>query len=361
MRALWLLGLLGCRGPDAPGAALVENASNAFAACDPDEIGQLARRQRVQLAFAACGSNRFLGASWSPDGRLLAFRLPGGAYVLDGVRKEIVSVPGEAPTAQPAWLSESRLALPLPPLEGAAGSRIATVDLRANTLDVVELALAEPRDLQALGGRLLLTGIGADGARRPWLVGPGGALERALPWLEAPVERLAVGGALVGWTDGEGATVARLESGERLARLEGVRRAVPHPEGRYVALELDGAPISPFDQRPWGDPLEPEAEARAAERQQRWLERLPPQVPRTVTPPELQLLDLQSGARLRLRAFAGEGFTWYPANPDHGSFLLWGVEGKELNANVALAGLLDRVRAREAGLEDPGLEAVAAP
>lgn len=356
--ALGALAGLSCRGPEAPGVDLVEDAAGAFTPCAPDEIRALALRQSLQLAFEPCGSNRFLGASWSPDGRLLAFLLPGGAYVLDGVAKEVVSVPGEVPTGPPAWLRQDLLAQALPPVEGEGGARIALVELRASTLDVLSLDLREPRDLQALNGQgeLLFTALG-DGQRWPYVLDATRQPRRAFAWLQAPVDRLDLGGGLVGFTDSGGATVAEAATGEVLARLPGVARAIPHPDGRYVALEVPGRPVSAFDQRPWGDGTS-EAAAREAERQARWLERLPDHVPRTVVPPEIHVLDLDTGARWRLTAYQGDRLSWYPPRPDHASFLLWGVEGKQVNRNVALSDLLGRIRLVEAGMADPGVERV---
>ncbi len=360
--AALLLALLGCDAGEAPRGELSENAQAAFAACEADPIRALALRQRVQLAFAPCGANRVLSGAWSPDGLLLAFRLADGVYVLDGVNHQIVSVPGEAPTAQPAWLGPSLLALPLAPQAGQQGARVAFADLRASTYDVVAVALRELEDLQPSGDRLLLTAVDETGARHPRLISRAGGDERALPWLEREPARLRVGGDLACWVEEGGVVIADALSGERLARVEGATLGVPHPSGRYVALELPGDPVSLFDQRPWGEfggsEAGGEGRARAEEREARWAERLPPGVPREARPPEVQILDLESGARWRVRAWSGEGLSWYAANPDHLSLMLWGMEGVQVQRNVALAPVLDRIRAAEVGIQDPGLERV---
>lgn len=358
---LALLALLGCRGTEEPSAALAENAAAVFAACDADQIKRLSDRQRVRLAFSPCGSNRFLGATWSPDGRLLVFRLEDGIWVLDGVQKQLVRVPGDRPAALPAWLGDSLLAIPLDPLEGASGSRLAFADLRASTYDVVEVGLSGLRELQPDGEQLLAVGLDASGRKRAWRISRDGSFTDAFPWMAGAPSSLSVSAGLVGWADAEGAHVSEAASGALLVTVPGATRAAPHPGGRYVALALDGAPISAFDQQPWGEDIGPAQRARDAEREARWLERLPPSVERTVTPPEVQILDLERGQRWRVRAWAGAEPSWYPGNPEHLSFLLWGIEGMQVQRNVALAPVLDRVRAVDAGLADPGLERVSPP
>lgn len=356
MRLALVLGLLGCRAADAPGVDLSENAAASFDLCDAGEIAALAGRQQLRLAFAACGKNDLLGGSWSPDGQLLVFLLADGAYVLDGVNKAIVRVPGDVPSALPAWTGPSRLVYPLPPLAGATGARLATADLRADTLDVVAISLYEPRDLVAWeDGRVLLTAVGPDGVRSPYLVGPGGAADRALPWLAGTAEGLSLGGGLVAWSDEGGVNVALAATGERVASFSGALRGVPHPGGGYVVIERPGAPISAFDQQPWGEPANETSAAEAA-RRERFLQRLPQHVARTVTPPEVDLLDLRCGSAWHVRAWYGAGLSWYPANPDYLSMMLWGVEGRQENRNAALGELLGRLRAVEAGGRDPGLE-----
>lgn len=351
-----VLGLVGCRAADAPGVDLSENAAASFDLCDAGEIEALARRQQLRLAFSACGKNQFLSGQWSPDGQLLVFLLSDGAYVLDGVNKAIVRVPGDPPSALPAWTGPSRLVFPLPPLADATGARLAAADLRADTLDVVAIPLYEPRDLVAWeDGGVLLTAVGPDGVRSPYVVTRGGAVERALPWLAGAVDALSVGGGLVAWTDDGGVNVALAATGERVASVSGALRGLPHPGGGYVAVERPGAPISAFDQQPWGEPVDATSAAEAA-RRERFLQRLPEHVDRTVTPPEVVLLDLRAGSAWRVRAWSGAGLSWYPANPDYLSLMLWGVEGRQENRNAALGELLGRLRAVEAGEPDPGLE-----
>ena len=155
------------------------------------------------------------------------------------------------------------------------------------------------------------------------------------------------------WTTDAGAQVTTVD-GRPLATLSGVRRAVPHPGGRWVALELDGAPISLYDQRTW-DEVSPEARQRELARQDAWVADLPEHLPRTTVPPELQLLDLETRRRWRITAWYGDDAQWYPGQDRWLSFGLWGVEGKQLNRNAALGEALTRAELALAGHPPRGL------
>ena len=362
MRSALLLLTLACAGAcagDAPEVDLAQRASAAFADCDPERIALLAQRQGLQLALKPCGANQGVAGQWSADGRLLVFWLPGGATVLDGLAKTLTPIAGEAPLVEPAWLEPGVVALALAPAAGSSGFRLARMDLRQSTMEVVALPQTAPRDLSpGPGGALLLTAEGADGLRRAFSMTWGGSAPKpAYPWLTGPVEQLSAQGDWVGWADAKGAHVAVAATGEPVVDLPGFTAALPHREGRFVALGAPGAPISTFDQQPWGDTT-PAERARQAERTAAWLERLPEHVPATVSPPEIQLLDLETDSRWRIRGFYGDHLQWYPARSEWLSLSLWGVEGKQLNANVALADVLTRVRLAEAGAADAGLERV---
>ena len=126
----------------------------------------------------------------------------------------------------------------------------------ANTLDTLPLSVREPRDLApwTSSGHVLMTAIGDDGHRRPYRVDTAtGTVTRTLEWLKSPVERLNVSieAKLVAWSTKTDTEIARLEDGTTVSLLPGVERAVPHPDGKWVALETKGAPISHFDQMGW--------------------------------------------------------------------------------------------------------------
>jgi hypothetical protein len=134
-------------------------------------------------------------------------------------------------------------------------------------------------------------------------------------------------------------------------------RAIPHPGGRYVALELTGAPVSPYFQRSW-DELSPDRRERELARRKQWEKNLPSWAPREVFPPEIQILDLQKNKRYRVTAYWGDQFEWYTAQDYFSSNILWGIEGKQLHRNVILTDMAERLRMLDKGEVPLGMEVV---
>ena len=128
-----------------------------------------------------------------------------------------------------------------------------------------------------------------------------------------------------------------------LYRFEDATTIHFHPGGRYFALESLGEPISPFDQRTWNEVSE-QAREREERRMEEWLEKQPEWVDKEVAPPVMDIFDVALDKRFRLGFVYGDRFQWYPAQDFYASFVLWGMEGKELNRNVALTQLHERVR-----------------
>ena len=157
----------------------------------------------------------------------------------------------------------------------------------------------------------------------------------------------------------EPARVRVAESGEVKHRFEDATRGVVHPEGRYIALESLGEPISPFDQRSW-DELSDDAREREKRRTEEWLARQPEWVPKEINPPTIDIVDVEVGKRFRFNSFYGDRFQWYPS-PYYASFVLWGLEGKEVNKNVALTNLHERLRMAAAGDIPMGVQLYAGP
>ncbi len=345
-----------------------QTVEQAYAECSESEIRFLTGKQGIQTAFANCGSNKFAHFRWSPNGRFIYFQLTHGGHIMDGEEKTISTVPTEMPVDSAAWLRDDLLVVPLGPPEGAAdkNGRLVLFNRSSNTLNTINLNLSEVRDLH-LGEteqQVVLTGLDSAGVRKVVSVNTGdGQVSVPFPWLTQldPAAGTLVYEAkagLVGVAGPEGGVLYKADGAE-LGRWPGVKRVVPHPEGRYVALELDGAPVSPFDMRAW-DELSEQARARELARQEEWLKRQPDWVTKQIVPPEVQIFDLQNGNRLRVTAFWGDRFQWYQSRNYYASFVMFGVEGKQLNSNVGLVDLREKLRMVDQGDMPLGLEPVAA-
>ncbi|RME28262.1 MAG: hypothetical protein D6798_02795, partial [Deltaproteobacteria bacterium] len=349
------------------GQTFTQTVAQAYADCNESEIRFLASKQGLQTVFDNCGSNNFAAFSWSPDGRWLYFELTHGGYILDGETKDILTVPTEAPVARAAWLRPDLLAIPLGPPEGATDDhgRIALLNRSAGTLDELKVPLSALRDLQPDGqDGLVLTGLDDQGRRRIRRIDVAtGAL--TVPWtfldaVDAETGRVdfAPDAGLIGVAGPEGGRLLKADDGSVLVELPGVKRVIPHHEGRYIALEVDGAPVSPFDMRAW-DELSPEARERELQRQKKWLEKQPDWVTKEIIPPEVQVLDLQKGARYRITSWWGDRFQWYKPRNYYFSAVMFGIEGKQLNTNVILGDLREKLRMLDKGEVPLGMEVIA--
>ena len=124
------------------------------------------------------------------------------------------------------------------------------------------------------------------------------------------------------------------------------REAGISPRGRYVALELEGEPIKCSISGP-GTRCHPGTE-RELRRKEKRLETLATG-PRAGAPSELHILDLAKDQRYRVTAFNGDHFEWYRARNYWSSFILWGIEGKQLHRNVAVTDIAERLRMLDKG------------
>jgi hypothetical protein len=361
------ISVVGCETP--PPASPSPRAEGARERCEAGEAEALAQRHNLQLVFESCGANEFLDLAWSPDGLDLYFLLPGGAHVLRAAERRIELEPLNVPAPGGAWQRGGRLILPLrtgsdtlgpSEPEGAPRGRLALHDRGGGALHVLPLTHGEPTDLQ-LGltdQDLLFTALDAEGLRRPYQLNLDTGTEApALPWRQSPVGRMSVvaSAGLVALSDEGGVELFDLSTGQSRLRLPGADRAVLHPGGRYVAVELEGPARSVFDEAAWRGlpPAEREAERARAEA---WLQGLRAGEAPQHRDPELQLIDLERGARYRLTAFTGDLFTWYPAAGLFCSFRLWGIEGRSLHPNVALVDLAERLTRAAAGERVAGVE-----
>ena len=363
----WLIAavtaLTGCNRESMYGEAdFSQNVYDSFADCNDAEIKRLAMAHNIQTAFGRCGSNRFSHFTWSPDGVHLYFQLTHGAHILNGNEKTITTVPTEGPTDGSAWIDKDTLAIPLPPAEGTTEELIAIYNHAELTIDHKPIPVGSPQDLVGFadGTAILFTALDAAEVRRPYTLNlETGAVERALPWLDQHVVRLNINekSNMVAWSTKTDTELVKLDTGESLHLFSGVTRAVPHDDGRWVILETDGAEISHFDQRTWNE-LSPKARQRELARQEKWAERQPDWVEMTTKPPEIQLFDNTSGHRTRITAFWGNEVEWYPHKGHYIAFMMWGIESKQLNRNVGLTPLAERIRMLNAGQIPLGVEKV---
>ena len=374
------VGLLttGCDRDDLYGeSTFSQNVAQAYAERDAGEIKFLTGKHAIHLGFKPCGSNKFAAATWSPDGTLLYFQLTHGGHILVGETGDVETIPTETPVGPATWIRDNYLVLPLAPVgsvefgsseeeahkraaDAAGPWRLALYDRGSSALEVVDLPVSAPRDLQhtGVGTQVAMTAQGDDGIRRAWVFDPlTGETTRLLPWWEGAVESLQVAGELVTFRDGTDVTIRRRDDGAEVATIPNANRAIIHPKGRYAMLELDGAPISLFVQEGWRE-LEPEREAREKARQKQWMENLPEWAPREATPPELHVLDLDKKQRTKIKAYYGRQFEWLPREDYWCSMLLWGVEGKQLHANVGYLNIRERLRMLDSGEVPYGMERV---
>ncbi|MCB9760940.1 MAG: hypothetical protein H6739_13965 [Alphaproteobacteria bacterium] len=363
--ALLAPGLVACDRDDLYGGSrFSENVYDAYSECSEAEIRFLAGKHNMQMVFDNCGSNNFVNYAWAPDGIQIYFQLPMSAHVMNAEDKTIGTMPTEVPTTGIAWLARDLMVLPLSPAEGAEQPRLVLFNRVQASIKTLEVPATELHDLYPTGSRdkVYFTALDENHERRVWMADfTNDAVTRAFPWLDDVLGTRALSNFtytpeldIVTWHDGETVNVAKGADGERLHTFTDATRAIVHPEGRYIALETMGDPISPFDQRSW-DELSDEAREREQRRSQEWLDRQPDWVMKKVEPPVIDIYDGEVDKRFRFTGFYGDRFQWYPS-PYYASFVMWGIEGKELNKNVALTNLHERLRMAAKGDIPLGVE-----
>lgn len=379
LTAMLLAGLsVACDRDDIYGeSTFSQNVALAYAECDAGEIKFLTGKHAINLGFRPCGSNKFAAATWSPDGTLLYFQLTHGGHILVGETGDIETIPTETPVGPAVWIRDNYLVIPLAPsgtvelgaseeeahkqaAEAKGAWRLALYDRGSSALELVDLPVRSPRDLQhtGVGTQVAMTAVGEDGVRRAWIYDPlTSDTTLLLPWWEGPVEALTVGGDLVAFKVDDAVSIRQRSDGTEIASVAGANRAIPHPKGRYVMVEIDGAPISLFVQETWRE-LDPEREAREKARKEQWMKNLPEWAPREAVPPELHILDLEKKQRARITAYYGDRFEWLPRQDYWCSMLLWGVEGKQLHSNVGYLDIRERLRMLDSDQTPYGMERV---
>ncbi len=375
MRTHLLASLLiaaACRSNDPGAGSLRQNASAAFKDCSASEIGFLAAKNGVQLAFAACASNAFSSYTWSPDGRRVYFQLVFTGHIMDAEKahKPIVALAIPTPKGPGVWLTNERVALPVagveaddplqlaligaPPFPGL-GEALPPIDVSVLPLGGL-VRVAETQRGAGEGELLILGSTTAEGplSAYRYLVAEA-RLEPMLPWLpvdttslswQVALDRVVVGRA-------ESVEVREASSGAVLSTWSPARRGTLHPDGRWLVLEHLGEPVSVFAAPARGDVPE-EVAAREAARAQAFADRLPPGMNTTVRPPQLSVADLTTGRRVLLTGIQGERFMWYEAAIPYANFFLWGFEGRSLKRNVGLVDLSSHLDAIDGARERMG-------
>lgn len=351
-----------------PESSFSDAVEASYAECSAPEIRFLAAKHGIQTAFENCGSNNFVHFAWSPDGLRLYFQLPLAGHVMNAEDKTIGALPTEQPIGNAVWLASDLLSLPLGPAKDQTTARVVLYNLAQASLETLDLGLEKPLILAPMGRRdqVLLVAEHDDGSHRFHSADfTNRTVSPAFPWWSGTLESFTytpeLDAVLIG-VDGQ-VTWYTGETGAVVATLEDAHRAVLHPDGRYLAIETLGEAISPFDQRAWGE-LSEDARERELRRQEEWLARQPDWVPKEVQPPVIDIVDREVDQRWRFTSFYGDHFQWYTASPDpmrHASFMLWGVEGKELNKNVALTDLSERLRYAAGGTMPMGLKRLGGP
>ncbi|MEZ4316569.1 MAG: hypothetical protein R3F61_03675 [Myxococcota bacterium] len=354
MTLLFLL-LASCSCYDPTVGTLPDNVGAAFAPCQESEIKFLATKHNFQLAFEPCGSNNFVAFEWSPDGRQLYFQLGETGYVMeaDSATRQTTTVPTPSPIGSAAWISSTRLALPVGPDAAEGSNRIAVFDIAQKSVfyrDVAKPRIPIVLRSERPGEVLLVVADGDDAPRHLLRMDLNdGSTTDAFPWLQDGFDTLTISPAAQSLLVGRENTVTHYRlDGSVAGTYTPATRGSLHRDGRWLALEHEGDEISIFYQRAWDDMSEAQRR-REAQRAERLSSGLPESYPKTVRPPTLSFVDLNDGARWKLTSVHGSSYQWYEATDYYGSFVFWGFEGKQFKRNVLLGQMGNRLRATEIG------------
>lgn len=329
----------------------------AYETCDEAEIKLLAAKHNLQLVFEPCGSNNFLHYAWSPNGVELYYHTNSGPWLLNGETQELKGLPVGFPISNAVWFNDDYVAFAE---KGVKTYNIDVYDVHKNVINIT--------GIQQVAPRLLTRGQAADevlflaAEREPdpavkddrppetlyRLRANTGTLEPAFPWLNEPVVDYTYSrhSDLLAYrtSSSDGVVVARGDSGEVVHEFPGIERASVSTDGRFIALEGPGQPISIFHQQTEEDAAAAEEAGEEPETTD-IADDLPEYLPREVQPPTLWILDTTTGERHQLQDVFGYQFQWYEAKRYYASFVLWGMENKEFNRNVVLTDLTPQLRA----------------
>lgn len=326
-----------------------EDIKATYAACEGSEISLLAAKHNLQLVFEPCGSNNFLYHQWSPTGIELYYQTNAGPWLLNGESGELRALPVGFPIANAVWLTNDLIAFPE---KGIKTYNIDVYDVRKNIINLTGIRQALPSTL--VHGKQIDEVLFMAAEREPTvkesaddlprtiyrLAANTGQIEPAFPWLEEPVldytyERNS---DLVAYRTASsgGVVVADGASGEVRYTFPGKTRASVSTDGRFILLEGPGEPIPVFHQR-----TEEDAEAETVPELE-----VPEYMPTEVEPPTLWVLDTRTDDQVKLPDVFGYSFAWYEAQLYWGSMVMWGMENKEFNRNIALTDLTPVLKAQ---------------
>jgi hypothetical protein len=302
------------------------------------------------------------------------FQLPSSAHILEADRptRDIATLAIPQPIGTPAWASADRLVVPIGPAAAGEPARLAIWDQPSPdadgalptgqlTLRPLPAGWTAVRRVEAgdADGEVIVVVGGADGTVTPHRFDlASGSTQPAFPAVTGPAStwtwnralRLAVLG------HGEQVRLVAVDTGEVLGVWPEAHAGDIDATGRWLVLERTGAPISPYFQRTWEE-LSPAVRDREEARAKAAAAKLPGWSQQELRPPSLDVVDLKEGRRWSFLGVLGEGASWYDAAPGWLSFRLWGFEGKQLKANIALVDLGSRLASLADGTAPFAIEA----
>lgn len=305
--------------PDAP--TFQDSVKEAYAPCNAELLKAKAGLKAMQLVFKACGSNNFQNFSWNPAGVILYYRSLQGPWVLKDTGENLPLRIG-MPNAAPAWFNDSLFAVP-----DSTGRKMSVYNVESHILNLLELDQVDPEQLSKGQGDdeiMFLAAESPGGLKYAWRLSANtGEVERAFGWLDEGLESFTYRASqdiacFRRYSDTE-VICATGDTGKILHRFKDRDRVTLSVDGRYAMAEGAGEEVSVFKE---GRELE--------------LSDLPPGMETKVKPPSFWIRDLLTDQELHWEGVHGRAFQWYDSAPYYASFMLWGFDGEQLNANVTL-------------------------
>lgn len=339
---LWLLTtLFACDRDDFYAEpSLYENIKEVYEDCSVERIGFMKKKNNIQTLFEDCGSNNINDFSWSPDGSLVYFQLFTGAFIMSPENRGVDDIPIGEPVAKGIWMHQGLLAIPVAHPTDRTQNPNLVLYFTGGMLESHPIPGTKPQDTQRYkDGVTLLTIIDDSGKRRPYFFDTKTKeFKRAFVFLDQ-VDNIETAATidLLSYKDDKGVHLTKLDGTSIRAFPKGLR-GVPHREGKYFALEVDGEPL-PFLQTQSLTYKTPEARAREEARLKKKTAELPSWIPKEFIPKELHIVNLENNNRYRMLNVYGYKFDWYPARNYYSSFYLLGIDKQHINNNIALMDL----------------------